>query len=515
MPPIDADRRLTRRRLDRRLASDRRLRHLDCRIPTAQIFPPCRPSTPSSSCSPWPGAPSRSARRTTGPTRRCSGAARRLARSACGRLVRACAGRSPGRSSSRSPLIALVGLVQLVPLSPSTIARVSPATDAFLRQFDVAYQIAASSGAPATRIRCRSTPSSTLAWPGGARVARPADDRRRARPRPPFAVAPSRRASCSSASLVALAGIVQSGLYTRDPNPMLKIYGFWETGQQEHHAVRPVRQPQPLRRVDAAGAARRDGLLHGARARAACAASVPTFRDRVLWFSSPEASRVVLVGLAVLVMGLSLVLTLSRSGTACFLIALALTGLVSRPPAVGRRAPSRVARLRRRAGGVQPRLGGPRRGHRALLRGRHRLLVALRHLEGHVADPPGVSLAGHRPEHVRHGHGDLPDDRARIAPRRGAQRLPAAALGRRRRHRACRHPRHRPARPRDPSPIPRRAPTTRPTGWIRVGAATGLVAIALQSIVEFSLQMPGIAALFAIVAAMAIWQPGSGSRRCD
>jgi O-antigen ligase len=44
--------------------------------------------------------------------------------------------------------------------------------------------------------------------------------------------------------------------------------------------------------------------------------------------------------------------------------------------------------------------------------------------------------------------------------------------------------------------------------WLRVGAATGLAAMALQETMEFSLQMPGIAALFAVVAAIAV-RPGS------
>ncbi len=44
--------------------------------------------------------------------------------------------------------------------------------------------------------------------------------------------------------------------------------------------------------------------------------------------------------------------------------------------------------------------------------------------------------------------------------------------------------------------------------WTRVGATTGLVAIALQDIVEFSLQIPGIAALFAVAAAIAIRPAG-------
>ena len=40
--------------------------------------------------------------------------------------------------------------------------------------------------------------------------------------------------------------------------------------------------------------------------------------------------------------------------------------------------------------------------------------------------------------------------------------------------------------------------------WLRTGAVTGLVAIALQEVVEFSLQMPGNALLFVVLAAIAI-----------
>jgi O-antigen ligase len=50
--------------------------------------------------------------------------------------------------------------------------------------------------------------------------------------------------------------------------------------------------------------------------------------------------------------------------------------------------------------------------------------------------------------------------------------------------------------------------------WVRVGAVTGLLAIALQSLVEFSLQMPGIAALFVVVAAIALRaSPGNAAHR--
>jgi O-antigen ligase len=40
--------------------------------------------------------------------------------------------------------------------------------------------------------------------------------------------------------------------------------------------------------------------------------------------------------------------------------------------------------------------------------------------------------------------------------------------------------------------------------WIRLGAVTGIIAIAFQEIVEFSLQMPGNAAFFTILCAIAI-----------
>lgn len=40
--------------------------------------------------------------------------------------------------------------------------------------------------------------------------------------------------------------------------------------------------------------------------------------------------------------------------------------------------------------------------------------------------------------------------------------------------------------------------------WIRMGAVTGLLTIAFQSIGEVSLQKPGNAALFAVIAGLAI-----------
>jgi O-antigen ligase len=48
------------------------------------------------------------------------------------------------------------------------------------------------------------------------------------------------------------------------------------------------------------------------------------------------------------------------------------------------------------------------------------------------------------------------------------------------------------------------APKAGVTYWLRVGAVVGLIAVASQSLVEFSLQMPGNAAFFAVLAAIAL-----------
>lgn len=50
----------------------------------------------------------------------------------------------------------------------------------------------------------------------------------------------------------------------------------------------------------------------------------------------------------------------------------------------------------------------------------------------------------------------------------------------------------------------REAPKEGTTYWLRVGATLGIVAIGVQSMVEFSLQMPGNALLFAVLCAIAL-----------
>ena len=50
------------------------------------------------------------------------------------------------------------------------------------------------------------------------------------------------------------------------------------------------------------------------------------------------------------------------------------------------------------------------------------------------------------------------------------------------------------------------------TYWLRAGAVTGLCAIAIQELSDFTLQMPGAAVLFVVLAAIAIHRPSHGAR---
>jgi O-antigen ligase len=58
----------------------------------------------------------------------------------------------------------------------------------------------------------------------------------------------------------------------------------------------------------------------------------------------------------------------------------------------------------------------------------------------------------------------------------------------------------------------REAPHQGSTYWARVGAVIGLIAIAVQSLFEFSLQIPGNAAMFCVLAAIAIHRSPSVRR---
>lgn len=118
--------------------------------------------------------------------------------------------------------------------------------------------------------------------------------------------------------LMALIGIVQKPLYAG------KIYGLWtpiQSGQvfgpfvNKNHFAGWMMMALPV--TLGALCAGIDNGMRGVK---------PVWRERLLWFGSRDASQLILNAAAAAIMGLSLVLTMSRSGIGAFSLAVALTG---------------------------------------------------------------------------------------------------------------------------------------------------------------------------------------------
>ncbi|MGE5359636.1 MAG: O-antigen ligase family protein, partial [Bacteroidales bacterium] len=233
----------------------------------------------------------------------------------------------------------------------------------------------------------------------------------------------------------------------------------------------------------------------------------PDWHHRLLWFASPDASRVVLVGFGLAVMGVSLVLTFSRSGITCFTIALLLSGVVAiRHQARGSNravASTYLVLVFVVAVGWAGLDAVAARFERLGADYAQRTEIWANTLDvfrdfpvlGTGLDTLGTAMFVYQtsqPEsHIVEAHNDYLQLLAEGGIALAAAALALLALFVREVRR----------RFRDDTP-------DEGTYWIRVGAVTGLVAIALQETVEFSLQMPGNAALFAALAAVAAGRMG-------
>ncbi len=295
--------------------------------------------------------------------------------------------------------------------------------------------------------------------------------------------------------VVALLGIVQRPLFWR------MIYGFWESTYSAGPSAPFVN------RNHSAGWLLMT-LSLGLGYFAACAtrgmAGVKReWRDRVLWLSSPEANRLLLVAAALAVMGISLVITLSRSGILCFTTAcvLSVVALLRWRGARSRRtvALSYVVLLLVAVIGwvgldaIARRFAAPNMTVSRLAIWKDTVDV--------VRDFPvagtGLNTYGTVMQYyqtamlnsarVQEAHNDYVQLAAEGGLLLGLPALLAIALLVREIRRRFRD-----------------GTDGATTHWIRVGAAIGLIAIALQEIVEFSLQMPGNAVLFTTLAAIAI-----------
>jgi O-antigen ligase len=307
--------------------------------------------------------------------------------------------------------------------------------------------------------------------------------------------------------LLALAGIIQQPLFNG------KIYGFWIPEARgpfgpfgpfvnKNHFAGWMVMALPLTL----------GLLCGGIARGMPRVK-PTVRDRLLWLSSPEANRLALLAAASAVMTLALVMTMSRSGMCAMLLSFALTGVVAlRHFETNARRTILIGYLvfvvlvvagwvgvetitGRFAGGDWSELNG-RRGPWADAAG----IFWNFPLTGTGLDTYGVATLFYQQHDLAYHYAEAHNDYLQLAAEGGLLlTVPAvlcvAALGALVRKRF-------------------KEETSASGYWLRVGAVTGLAAIALQETVEFSLQMPGNAALFAVLCGIALHgSPDRASRR--
>ncbi|MBW8869120.1 MAG: O-antigen ligase family protein, partial [Acidobacteria bacterium] len=296
-------------------------------------------------------------------------------------------------------------------------------------------------------------------------------------------------------ALVATIGIVQQPLSTG------KIYGFWiplDGGTpfgpfvNRNHFAGWMLMALPVTLGLVLGSLSR--AMRGVRSR---------WRDRLVWFSSAEASQLILFAVAAIVMALALVLTMSRSGVTSFALAIALTGaIVARRKWTGGRSGVALAYLGFLVIVVISWVGADvlasrfsdtdwnelnaRRGAWADANDiRSRFPLA-----GTGLNTYGTATVLYQQHDRTRRYTEAHNDYLQLAAEGGLLlTIPAAvcmiafAVAVRRRF---------------------VDETSAMSYWLRVGAVTGIGSIALQETVEFSLQMPGNAALFAVLCGIAL-----------
>jgi len=400
---------------------------------------------------------------------------------------------------SRAFAVALAGLglaivLQLVPLPAGAVAVLSPRSSDLLRQLNPAIAGGLVDWHPLS-VWPRDT-STALALYSSFAVLLAGLTRL-------FSVAGARRfveALTAFGVILALIGIIQKPLYNGS------IYGLWELElgrlpfgpfvNRNHFAGWMVMALPLTLALLAAGI---DRGMRGLK---------PGWRYKVLWFSSPEASQLILVVVGAVVMALALVLTMSRSGIAAFLLSLVMTGWF-----VARTFESRSRRLaaatslvllvtvvavwvgpdaivRRFASGDW----GEFNNRRGAWTDAWSVARAFP-LAGTGLNTYWAAALFYQRHDLDFFFAQSHNDYLQLAAEGGLLLAVPALVCLGLFIRSIRH------RMRD-----ERGSTS---WWLRAGAVTSLVAIACQEAVEFSLQMPGNAALFAAVCAIALHKPVS------
>jgi O-antigen ligase len=406
----------------------------------------------------------------------------------------------PGQKTTRTDvplgaslaILAFVIGVQLVPLQVSTIRWISPETDAFLQRYALGYAVVQRhplSIEPAATLRALvAVCALSVLLLGSARLLRDRDTLHVARGTAVLGV------------VMAIAGIAQKAMWNG------KIYGFW-TPQTSGDSFGPFVNRNHFAGWMLMALPLVIGYFCNRIARGMRGIK-PGWHNRVIWFSSADASETILTGFAALLMALALVLTMSRSGAGGLLVALAVSGwLVSRrQSAVAKRATivvyllfvafftiwwAGLDRLAARFADGQTVDAASRLGIWA-----DTWRIARRFpLVGTGLDTFGTATIFFQTADLDRHYAQAHNDYLQLVSDGGLLVcVPAAIVAGVFVWR-----------------LRRRFQETSGDAdyWIRMGAVTGILAVALQETVDFSLQMPGNLVLFVLLAALAMRRPAS------
>ena len=229
----------------------------------------------------------------------------------------------------------------------------------------------------------------------------------------------------------------------------------------------------------------------------------PYWRDQLMWLSTPDASLILLTGGGTLVMAISLVLTLSMSGMMALALAIGITGacVIRRRWTRGRTAAA-IAYLAllfvvaygwAGADVIASRFADSNWTELDSRRGAwsDALDVNARFpLTGTGLNTYGVATIVYQRHDLARHYEQAHNDYLQLLAEGGVLLAVPAGL--------CVFVFARTVRRRF------RDETSTTAYWLRVGAVTGLAAIALQETFDFSLQMPGNALLFAVLCGIAL-----------
>ena len=401
----------------------------------------------------------------------------------------------PGRALTLTlVLMALATALECVPLSPDLLSRLSPAGDAFFGTRSVLGARQALSVDP------RST-SLTVVWllalailfAGSARALRL------------VGVIPMARGIIALGVLLALVGIIGNSTSSAE------MYGFWKplydtspfapfVNENHFAGWMLMALPVAIGYLCAGVATKMGGVRRD-------------WRSRLLWFSTPAANELALVALGATLMAGSLVLTLSRSGIICFMVALLLLGWfgLGRQTLGMRRSLTLgyvtfVAVAAVGWAGVDA-VAQEFAGSGVTMAGRLSAWGDALHiirdfpLTGTGMNTYGTATLLYQADasmRFVHAENDYLQWAAEGGLLVGLPALTAVGL-------FLRDVRQR-FRAGDDDPT---------TQWVRIGAITGVAAIALQELVDFSLQIPGNAVLFTLLCAVAAHRSVTRDTRVD